>query len=145
MNRLAKISRRHIREKAIQTLFQLSMNEDLAIDDAINFTLNMEEGDTVDNLIENLPYLKELVYGVTEKKIQLDDKIQKQLENWTLQRITKLDLAILRLATFELFYVDQTKVPQKVAINEAIELAKTFSDTKSSKFINGLLSNMIKE
>lgn len=142
---MAKISRRHIREKAIQTLFQLSMNEDLAIDDAINFTLNMEEGDTVDNLIENLPYLKELVYGVTEKKIQLDDKIQKQLENWTLQRITKLDLAILRLATFELFYVDQTKVPQKVAINEAIELAKTFSDTKSSKFINGLLSNMIKE
>lgn len=147
MNKLevTTLNRREIREKAIQTLFQLSMNTDLDVNDAIYYTLNVNDGESNDELcIDDVPYLKEIVYGIQQHKIDLDDKIQQQLQNWSFNRITKIDLAILRLATFEMFYVSNENVPQKVAINEAVELAKRYCDDKSPKFINGVLSNMLK-
>jgi len=86
-------------------------------------------------------YLDLLVTGVCENKESLDKMIQEHLRRgWSLQRLSKMDVTILRIALFEMLYVDN--VPNKVALNEAIELAKTFSDDQSRKFINGVLSTI---
>ena len=78
------------------------------------------------------------------KKGELDQTIEKHLKgNWRINRISKMDLIILRIAIFEMKYIED--VPFAVALNEAIELAKTFSDDQSRKFVNGVLSNVLKE
>lgn len=87
-------------------------------------------------------YLEKLVAGVLEKQTELDDQIKKYLTTgWTLQRIAKTDLVILRIAFYELDY--QSDIPKRVAVNEALELAKQFSDDRSRRFINGVLSHEI--
>ena len=74
----------------------------------------------------------------------MDDKIRQHLKKgWTLERLTLVEKSILRLGLYELLEYDET--PQLVAINEAIELAKKFSDEKSSKFVNGILSQFVTE
>ena len=79
-----------------------------------------------------------------QSKIELDDKIRQHLKKgWTLERLTLVEKSILRLGLYELLEYDET--PQLVAINEAIELAKKFSDEKSSKFVNGILSQFVTE
>ena len=79
-----------------------------------------------------------------QSKSELDDKIGRYLKaGWTLDRLTLVEKNILRLGLYELVEYDET--PQLVAVNEAIELAKKFSDEKSSKFINGILSQFITE
>ena len=84
-----------------------------------------------------------LIYMI-RKKIELDDKIRQHLKKgWTLERLTLVEKSILRLGLYELLEYDET--PQLVAINEAIELAKKFSDEKSSKFVNGILSQFVTE
>lgn len=137
--------RRYIREKAIQVLFKLSMQEDVTIADAMAIVLEMQEDDTTEVVtVEEVPYLSVLIEGIQEHKLAIDQRIQEQLENWSFSRLAKMDLAILRLATYELFYQSDEEVPQRVAINEAIELAKLYCDDKAPKFINGVLSSMIK-
>lgn len=144
LSKKSNLTRRQIREKVVQVLFQLSINQDLGLETAVqNLTVLSDEEHVI--TIEDMPYLIQLVQGITAHKIKIDAKIQEQLENWNFSRLTKVDLAILRLATFELFYVSNEEVPHKVAINEAIELAKQFSDDKAPKFINGILSNMVKD
>ena len=79
-----------------------------------------------------------------QSKSVLDDKITQYLKaGWTLDRLTLVEKNILRLGLYELLEYDET--PQLVAVNEAIELAKKFSDEKSSKFINGILSQFVTE
>ena len=77
------------------------------------------------------------------QKDELDKVIEKHLKQLAHQSDLKMDLVILRIAIFEMTYV--TDVPAAVALNEAIELAKTFSDDRSRKFVNGVLSNVLKE
>lgn len=147
MSKKSVLTRRQIREKAIQSLFQLSVDETLTQEEAIHVALNInpDEIEDFEHQSSDVPYLVEAVEGVIKHKIEIDQKIQEQLENWNFSRIMKVDLAILRLAVYEMFYVSEEVVPKKVAINEAIELAKTFSEDKSPKFINGILSGMISE
>lgn len=147
MSKKSILTRRQIREKAIQSLFQLSVDETLTQAEAIHVALNTnpDEIEDFEHVATDVPYLIEAVEGVIKHKIDIDQKIQEQLENWNFSRIMKVDLAILRLAVYEMFYVSEDIVPKKVAINEAIELAKTFSEDKSPKFINGILSGMIAE
>ncbi|MEG0122397.1 transcription antitermination factor NusB, partial [Enterococcus sp.] len=83
--------------------------------------------------------LDKLVAGVCEHKADLDELIQKHLKKgWSIKRLSKMDLCILRIASYEMMY--ETNVPNKVALNEALELTKTFSDDQSRKFVNGVLS-----
>lgn len=142
-----KLNRRALREKVIQALFQLSINQELTVQEAIEFAINTNvEGDSdFEWTIDDVPQLSEIVNGILEHKVKIDDAIQQQLEHWSFTRIVKIDLAILRLATYELLFVSKEIVPPKVAINEAIELAKIYSDDKSPKFINGILSNLLKK
>ena len=84
-------------------------------------------------------FIKEIVYGVTTYKNEIDKKANQYLEGWTIDRLGNTDIAILRMGIFELLYTD---TPDIVAINEAIELAKSYSDDDVRKMINGVLDKI---
>lgn len=88
-------------------------------------------------------YSKELVESFNTNKESIDSLINKYAKNWTINRMAKVDLAILRLAICEILYMSE--MPTKVSINEAIELAKLYCDDKSPKFINGILGSVVSE
>lgn len=90
-----------------------------------------------------IPYGRELVEGITDKWDALNDRIAKSAVNWRLSRMSVLDRNIIRLATYEMVYRDD--VPPRVAINEAIELAKRFCTDDSPSFINGILDAILKD
>lgn len=122
------MKRREAREQAFQILFQLDINEEepqKALDDF----LTSEQNDF---------FLKALTEGVITYKQKLDDAIAKNVENWSFSRIATAEKTILRMAVFEIQYMDD--IPIAVTINEAIELANKYGDEKSGKFINGILS-----
>ncbi len=87
-------------------------------------------------------YTEKLVRGTLEKKASIDAAIERFAENWEIQRMACVDRNILRLATYEILHVDE--IPIKVAINEAVELAKRYGEQDSSKFVNGILDRIAK-
>ncbi len=121
------MKRREAREKAVQTLFQLD-GTTLPIEEAISY---ITEG-PIDSFYEML------VTGTRENQPAIDEVLTGKLENWSLDRLPKIERTVLRLATYELLYNED--VPHKVAVNEAIELCKIFGDEKSGRFVNGVLS-----
>ncbi|MHC5215886.1 transcription antitermination factor NusB [Enterococcus sp. LJL128] len=139
-------TRHEIREKALQALFPLDFNSDLTKQDAITHALELDHGEIVsEDGEEFVPvYLDVLVGGVCDKKAEMDQMIEAHLgKGWIINRIAKMDLVIMRIAIFEMLYVSD--VPNTVALNEAIELTKKYSDDHSRKFVNGVLSNIMKE
>lgn len=138
------LTRREIREKALQSLFQLSANEDLARETAMRNALLNDQEENVEMEVSAIPaYLKQLVSGVIEQQSIIDAEIEKHLTNWSIGRLAKTDLLVMRIAVYEMLFVED--VPDKVALNEALEIIKRYSDEKSRKFVNGVLSNMINE
>ena len=123
------MKRREAREKAVQTLFQLD-NIELSIEEAIVHIIGED--------VEVNPFYDKLVRGTIEHKIEIDDALTAKLENWSLERLPKIERTVLRIAVYELFHNDDA--PQGVVINEAIELSKIFGDEKSGRFVNGVLS-----
>ncbi|MEK7659392.1 MAG: transcription antitermination factor NusB [Patescibacteria group bacterium] len=103
------------------------------------------------NIKEFGPGLKEekfvdsLIKGVIEHKKELDNIIEKAAPMWPIDQIDMIDRNVLRLGLYELLYEDKVEVPPKVAINEAIELAKSFGGESSGKFINGVLGTVFRE
>ncbi|MBQ9467462.1 MAG: transcription antitermination factor NusB [Clostridia bacterium] len=83
-------------------------------------------------------YLRQVVTGVGEKKEELDALIEKYAEGWTVKRISRISLAIMRLCLYEMLFVEG--IPFNVSINEAVELCKKFNDEKSVAFVNGVLN-----
>ncbi len=83
---------------------------------------------------------EELIFGVIENQTAVDEKIRSLAKNWDFKRIAKVDLAILRLAVYEILF--RKDIPPIVSINEAIELGKTFSSADSKRFINGVLDRL---
>lgn len=126
------MKRHEAREKAIQTLFQLDGTE-LKIEEAIEHVM---EG-------QNDEFYRLLVEGTHARMSDIDEKLKGHLENWSLERLPKIERTILRMAVFELSYMEDA--PSKVVMNEAIELSKTFGDDKSSRFVNGVLSKFTDE
>lgn len=124
------MKRHEARQKALQVLFQLDSTE-LSIDEAIDHVLEEQKTDA---------YFEKLVRGTIEYKQSIDEKIEANLENWTLARLPKLERTVLRLAVYELGFNEE-----KIVLNEAIELCKTFGDDKSAKFVNGVLSKFTKQ
>ncbi|KRG15652.1 transcription antitermination factor NusB [Lederbergia galactosidilytica] len=127
------MKRRTAREKALQALFQMNISG-IEADEAIENVLEDESKD---------PFLQQLVEGTIQHLPEIDAEIQKHLENWTLDRLAKVDITILRIGMYELLF--NQEIPENVAINEAIEIAKIFGDDRSGKFINGILSKAKKE
>ncbi|MCK4454076.1 transcription antitermination factor NusB [Candidatus Parcubacteria bacterium] len=95
--------------------------------------------------LENVDLVWELVNGVKDNLSRLDKIIEKAAPEWPVNQINIIDRNVLRIGLYELLYSDKEAVPPKVAINEAIELAKTFSGESSGKFINGVLGTVFKE
>ncbi len=95
--------------------------------------------------LENEDFIKRLVTGVVRNLEKLDKIIEKSAPEWPLDQITIIDRNILRLGLYELLLGDRKEVPPKVAINEAIELAKGFSGESSGKFVNGVLGTVYRE
>lgn len=93
----------------------------------------------------NQEFVRRLVKGVIEHLSQLDKIIEKAAPEWPLDQITLTDRNVLRLGLYELLYSSKEEVPPKVAINEAIELAKNFSGESSGRFINGVLGTVYRE
>lgn len=94
---------------------------------------------------EDNRFIQNLFDGVNDKRKDLDDIIQKAAPEWPIEKISVMDRNILRIGLFELLFADREEVPPKVAINEAIELAKKFGSDTSSKFVNGVLGAIYKE
>lgn len=134
------MSNRHLaRTIALQTLFAWDFNgqkegdiERLIVDNFANFAPNFDDGG----------FVKELVNGVKEHLNKIDKQIVKYATEWPLDQITTIDRNILRLGIYELLY---TAIPPRVAINEAIEIAKSFGGESSGKFVNGVLGAMYNE
>ncbi|OFH72530.1 transcription antitermination factor NusB [Listeria monocytogenes] len=126
------MKRREAREKALQALFQIELNE-MSLDQAIKNIMEDELDD----------YMEKLVEGVMANKAEIDAIIEPNLDNWRMDRLSKVDLSLLRLSVYEIKYLDD--VPNRVSLNESIEIAKIYSDEKSSKFINGVLANIAPE
>ncbi|MFL8937966.1 transcription antitermination factor NusB [Rossellomorea oryzaecorticis] len=124
------MKRRVAREKALQALFQIDMS-DVEPEEALT---NVVDGEEVD------AFLKDIVFGFVKNQETIDGKIRTNLEKWSFDRLAKVDRNILRIGTYELLFVED--VPNKVVINEAVEIAKTFGDDQSSKFVNGVLSKI---
>jgi len=94
--------------------------------------------------LENKSFVWQLVNGVISKLSDLDKIIEKAAPEWPIEQITIVDRNVLRIGLYELLYGNKEEVPPKVAINEAIELAKTFGGESSGKFINGVLGTVYK-
>lgn len=95
--------------------------------------------------LEDQSLVWQIVTGVVEHLIKINKIIEKAAPEWPLNQITIVDRNILRIGLFELLYANKEEVPPKVAINEAIELAKSFGGENSGKFINGVLGTVYKE
>lgn len=123
------MKRREAREKALQALFQIEMS-------------GTDPQDAIRNVLdEGQPneFLKDLIIGTSANLKEIDEEISKHLERWSIDRLGKVDLSVLRIGTYELKFTD---VPPNVVINEAVEVAKTFGDEKSGQFVNGILSKI---
>ena len=140
------LNRHQIREKALQAILQIRSNQELERDEAIAMALLSDIEEDVDaGSIPTYPYLEQLVDGVLDNEVAINERIQPFLKKWTMNRLAKADVIILQIATYEIAFSEKSDVPQTVALNEAIELAKAYCDDSSRKFINAVLSNLLKE
>jgi N utilization substance protein B len=127
--------RRRSREMALQVLYQME-HGNAGADEA----LDLFEGN-FDAPQRQLDYTRDLVLGIAEHAAEIDEALANVSRRWKLMRMARVDRNILRLAAFEMMY-SQGKVPPKVAINEAVELAKRFGGDDSPSFINAVLDNL---
>ncbi|MBN1635829.1 MAG: transcription antitermination factor NusB [Deltaproteobacteria bacterium] len=129
--------RTRAREIALQYLYQVDITSDHSEEKLREF---IEHFVTDKDIV---PYAGKLIEGVYKNLFKIDELIDKASDNWTVSRMTKTDRNILRIATFELVYMSET--PYKVAINEAIDLAKRYGSPKFPAFANGVLDRISSE
>ncbi|MBB6625183.1 transcription antitermination factor NusB [Clostridium gasigenes] len=133
------MNRKKSREIAMELLFGMTLSKNTLEETIEHF---IEEYEMKLKTID-VEYIKNILEVVEKNKEIIDEKITVALVNWKLDRISKVNLTILRLAVAEMLYLED--VPEKVAINEALELTKIYSDEKSVAFINGVLDNTFKK
>lgn len=133
------MSRKLAREAAMKLVYQMDINGAESQEVLDSFFENSEE--EIDS--EDRSYIVNCVSGVKENIKNIDEYIEKYLKGWKMNRISKVDLAIMRLSIYEM--TKRQDVPNIVAVNEALEIAKKFSGEKASVFINGILGKVIEE
>lgn len=126
------------REHLLQLAYQMEITSESALETFNDFVENEEilKSDL------DLEYIKAGLLGIEENKEKINSLIETQLVKWKLNRISKVNLSILRISVYEMLFAED--VPGKVSINEAIELCKKYSDNKSVSFINGVLDKIYK-
>jgi N utilization substance protein B len=132
------LGRRETRENAMKLLYQVQIQKDDTEEQIERF---MEEQQIVEE--SDKSYILSVVKGVMEKSEELDDLISRHAKGWTIQRMPKVDLAIMRLSCYEMKY--RTDIPVNVSINEAVEMAKKYSSEQSKTFVNGVLGKVFNE
>jgi N utilization substance protein B len=128
------LTRSELREKIMTILYQVNVYTNNKID--YNIDEIIKEVNPIDN-----EFVKDIVYGVITKKEEIDALANKHLNKWTIDRLGNTDQSIIRMAIYELLY---TKTPEIVVINEAVELAKSYSDDDVKNMINGILDKIYK-
>ncbi|MCL2165530.1 MAG: transcription antitermination factor NusB [Oscillospiraceae bacterium] len=131
------MSRKLSREFAMKLLYQLEIQKGDRDEQYITAIEECETGLSQ----KDSDYIHDVVYGVFSNLKEIDDDIEKNSKGWKLQRISRVDLSILRLCIYEIKF--RSDIPLSVSINEAVELAKKYSVEDSSAFINGILSSVI--
>ena len=130
------------RELALQILYQVDLRKDEIDEFVADFWENQTASDdTLDDSV--MEFSTTLVEGTLKNLVQIDEYITSYAENWQLSRMAVIDRNIMRMGVFELLYLEG--MPPKVAINEAVELAKKYGDTESGKFVNGILDKINKK
>lgn len=129
------MSRKLARETVMQVLFQMEIQEEYDMKIAENFIQGVIDSKNDKRFID------EIVHLFIDNKEEIDRNIEENLKGWKFNRISKIDLSILRVAVTEILYRED--IPFKVSINEAIELAKKYSEDESANFINGLLASLV--
>ena len=131
---MAELNRSELRKKIMTILYQISICES----NRITYDVN----DLIKNILEiDNDFVKETVYGVITNRDKIDEYANKYLNNWTIDRLGNTDQAILRMGIYELLY---TSTPSIVVINEAVELAKLYSDEAIKGMINSVLDKIYK-
>jgi N utilization substance protein B len=131
-------TRREAREWAVQLLFQLDLNPTDKLDAVFGWFWETVEGDK-----RTRTFAEELVRGVLLNRERIDAVMAKHAENWDVDRMSVLDRNVLRMALFEMLL--RPDIPPVVSINEAVEIAKHFSNAESGKFVNGILDKARRE
>lgn len=132
------MQRTAMRELAFKLVYEIEVQKEESNEQIEIFLENNEITD--EKVIE---YLKEVIEGLKANSEEVDNLISKNLkQNWSLNRISKINLSLIKLAIYEMLY---TKLPYKVAINEVVELAKKYADDSAPVFINGILASIVKE
>jgi N utilization substance protein B len=137
-------SNRHLgRIVVLQTLYEYefrsqSQDQNVSLAEIVGRNMSRYE-----DTIGDKQFVQDLLNGIIEKQVELDSKLQPMAPEWPISQIARIDRNVLRMGLFELLYMKET-VPPKVAINEAVELAKAFGSDNSSKFINGVLGTAYK-
>lgn len=129
---MEQMNRSELRTKIMTILYQINIYEKNKIDFDINEVIK-------ENIEIESEFVKDVVFGVITHKTEIDDLANKYLNDWTVDRLGNTDQAIIRIGIYELNY---TETPDIVAINEAIELAKQYSDDDVRKMINGVLDKI---
>ena len=133
------MNRTTMRELAFKLLYSIEIQKD---DNNQELMQTFLESNKIENKTA-VEYIEDVISGVEKNKSTIEKMIKENLKaEWKIERVSKIDLSILKLATYEIKY---NKLPYKVVINEAVELAKKYGEDTSSKFINGILASIIKE
>lgn len=133
------MKRSAIRELAFRLIYSLEIQKPEDLEEQIELYLECEEVEDD----EAKEYIKDAVLGIKEHINEIQGLIEKNLKaDWKIDRISKIDLSLLKLAIYEIKY---KKIPYKVAINECLELSKKYGEESSKNFVNGILASVVKE
>ena len=133
------MNRSEIREEAFKLIYSLEIQKKEPIEEQIELYI---QSNGINNK-KAIEYIEDAVNGIEKNKEVITEKIEKNLkQDWKIDRISKVNLAILKLAIYEIKYKD---IPFKVVINEAVELAKKYGEDNSKNFVNGILASIVKE
>lgn len=131
------MNRTKAREEAFKLLYSMEIQKE---DEEEQVDLYIENNEITDE--KTIQYIKDIWAGVETHKEEINQKISSNLKvDWKLERLSKVDLSLLKLAIYEMLY---KQIPFKVAINEVIELAKKYGEDNSASFINGILASIVK-
>lgn len=135
------MNRSEIREVVLKFLYSLELQKLKKYEYEEQIKLFLEANEIEDKKVEK--YIKDAVYGIESNRKEIINQIKDELsEKWEISRLSKISLAILKLAVYEMIYA---KVPYKVVINEAVELAKKYGDDSTPAFVNGILASVVKK
>ena len=133
------MTRSEIREAAFKLIYSLEIQKVEDLEEAIELYI---ESNDITNKSE-IEYIKDAVLGIEKNKDEIEKKIKEHLKSdWKIERISKMDLSILKLAIYEIKYKE---LPFKVVINEAVELANKYGEDSSKNFVNAVVARIVKE